>query len=88
MTESPENKGIRGQKIEGFEAGQDFPETITFNGQEYLRSNKLDAGMVYGRRIKTDFPSLDELLIVDSQGIIVDHLLVDQKKVLQDRFKG
>lgn len=62
-----------GQKIDGFVVDQ---ATIKFGGAVYTRGPNAEGNNLYGRVTQPDFPVERELIIVDAQGKIVNHIVV------------
>src|SRR5579885_2812964 len=62
------NLEVMGLQVEGFEAGQGFPDSIKFNGHEYRRANEVSDGMVYSTEIPLDQPLRQEKMVSRKKG--------------------
>lgn len=67
---------FQGQKVEGFEAGKEFPASITFQGLAFERGFQDKAGNTFYSRPLEQHP-LRQFLLVSPEGVIVNHVQQD-----------
>ena len=69
-----------GEKVELKSDGK-YPESITIGEEkfEFRHENPDQNNALYIRILRSDSPAITENIIIDSNGIIIDHLIYDQR---------